>query len=47
MLYSFFGSCREAGVNEREWLHDVLLRIGQHPINRIEELLPGRWKAKV
>ena len=47
MLYSFFGSCREAGVNEREWLHDVLLRIGQHPINRIGELLPGRWKAKV
>ena len=47
MLYSFFGSCREAGVNEREWLHDVLLRIGSHPINRIEELLPGRWKAKV
>ena len=47
MLYSFFGSCREAGVNERKWLHDVLLRIGQHPINRIEELLPGRWKAKV
>ena len=44
MLYSFFGSCREAGVNEREWLHDVLLRIGQHPINRIEELLPGRWE---
>ncbi|WP_420457840.1 IS66 family transposase [Neolewinella sp.] len=47
MLYSFFGSCREAGVNEREWLHDVLLRIGSHPINRIEELLPGRWKANV
>ena len=43
MMYSFFGSCREAGVNEREWLHDVLLRIGQHPINRIEELLPGQW----
>ena len=31
MMYSFFGSCREAGINEREWLHDVLLRIGQHP----------------
>ena len=31
MMYSFFGSCREAGVNEREWLHDVLLRIGQPP----------------
>ena len=43
MLYSFFGSCREAGVNEREWLHDVLLRIGAHPISRIEKLLPGRW----
>ena len=47
MMYSFFGSCREAGVNEREWLHDVLLRIGQHPINRIGELLPGQWKAKL
>ena len=43
MLYSFFASCRALEINEREWLGDVLLRIGDHPVNRIAELLPGAW----
>jgi hypothetical protein len=25
------------------WLRDILRRIGNHPINRIEELLPHLW----
>ena len=43
MMYSFFASCKEHGVNPREWLRDVLVRIGNHPVNRVEELLPGQW----
>lgn len=43
MMYSFFASCRENEVNPREWLRDVLLRIGNHPVNRLEELLPAKW----
>ena len=45
MMYSFFATCKDQGINPREWLHDVLLHIGSHPINRIEELLPAAWAA--
>lgn len=44
MMYSFFASCKEHDANPREWLRDVLVRIGSHPVNRVAELLPGEWK---
>lgn len=44
MMYSFFATCKEHEVNPREWLRDVLIRIGNHPVNRVAELLPGEWK---
>jgi hypothetical protein len=28
------------GVEPEAWLTDVITRIGSHPINRLEELLP-------
>lgn len=31
-------------INPREWLRDVLVRIGNHLVNRVEELLMGAWK---
>jgi transposase len=43
MMYSFFATCKDNDVNPRDWLKDVLLRIGNHKVNRLEELLPGRW----
>lgn len=43
MMYSFFGTCKALDVNPREWLVDVLQRIGTHPIKRIDELLPAQW----
>jgi len=30
-------------VNPFIWLKDVLRRISNHPINKIEELLPQNW----
>ena len=45
MLYSFFASCQRLGVNPRAWLRDVLERLPDHPVNRLEELLPHRWTA--
>ena len=44
MMYSFFASCKYAKANPWEWLTDVLGRIGTHPINRLEELLPAQWE---
>ena len=44
MMYSFLASCQKLDVNPRDWLADVLDRSADHPINRIEELLPHKWK---
>ena len=46
MMYSFFASCKKLDVNPWEWLKDILTRIADHPINRLEELLPHKWKAE-
>jgi len=45
MLYSFLGTCKMHSVNPFEWLRDILSRIPVHPVNRLPELLPHRWKA--
>jgi len=34
-----------AGVNPEAWLADVLARLADHPINRLDELLPWHWKT--
>ncbi len=44
MLYSFLGTCKINNVNPYEWMTDVLNRIPAHPVNKLEELLPYRWK---
>ena len=44
MMYTFMASCKKNDVNPYEWLKDVLNRISEHPINKIEDLLPGNWK---
>jgi transposase len=44
IFYSLFACCKLNGVNPVEWLDDILLRLPEHPINRIEELLPHLWK---
>jgi transposase len=44
MLYSFVGTCKLNSINPFIWLQDVLRKINNHPINKIEELLPQNWK---
>lgn len=44
MFYSILATCRANGVNPYDYLSDVLGRINDHPINRIEELAPYNWK---
>jgi hypothetical protein len=39
-VYSLLGSAKLNGHNLEAFLCDVLARIGEHPINRIAELLP-------
>lgn len=44
MLYSLLGTCKMHGIEPYHWLRNVLESIADHPINRIEELLPHRFK---
>jgi transposase len=40
VLYSIISTANLNGINPRKYLTAVLKRIGQHPINKIDELLP-------
>lgn len=44
MLYSLLGTCKMHGIEPYGWLKDVLCRIADHPVNRVAELLPHRYK---
>jgi len=39
-MYSLIGSCRLNGIDPEAYLHYVIERIADHPVNRIDELLP-------
>jgi len=45
LFYSLVGTCRLNGIEPEAYLTDVIERIGSHPINRIDELLPWNWRA--
>ena len=45
ILRSFVGSCELAKVEPFAWFHDVLSRVGEYSIQKLEELLPHRWAA--
>lgn len=43
ILRSFVASCQLAKVDPSAWFQDVLSRIADHPVTRLDELLPHRW----
>ncbi|XIA64156.1 transposase domain-containing protein [Bradyrhizobium sp. TZ2] len=32
-------------VDSQAWLADILARIAEHPIQRLDELLPWNWRG--
>lgn len=44
VAYSLIQTCRLNDVDPQAWLTVVLARIADHPVNRIDELLPWNWR---
>ncbi len=44
IIYSFLATCKRNDVDPYTWLFDVLKRIKEHSVNRLDELLPGQWE---
>jgi hypothetical protein len=42
-VYSLIETCKLGGIDPFAYLRDVLARIAEHKINRIDELLPWNW----
>jgi hypothetical protein len=45
IFYSLIETCRLGGIDPERYLADVIARIGDHSINRIDDLLPWNWQA--
>jgi transposase len=44
-IYSLIETCKLNAIDPEAYFRDILGRIAEHKINRIEELLPWNWKA--
>ena len=45
VAYSLIQTCRLNDVDPQAWLADVLARIANHPVSRLDELLPWNWRT--
>jgi transposase len=45
-MYSLIESAKLNDVDPEAWLTDVIDRIADHPINRIDELMPWNWRPE-
>jgi len=47
VMYSLIVSAKMNDIDPQAWLAHVLTNIAQHPVSRLDELLPWNWQAQV
>jgi transposase len=47
LLYSLIVTAKLNDVDPQAWLADVLSRIAEHPVSRLDELLPWNWAPRI
>ena len=45
-MYSLIVTAKMNDIDPQAWLADVLGRIADHPIQKLDELLPWSWQAR-
>ena len=45
-MYTLIRTAKLNGIEPEAWLRDVLGRVSDHPINRVDELLPWHWAPR-
>jgi transposase len=45
VMYTLIETAKLSDVDPKAWLADVLARIADHPMQRLDDLLPWNWKA--
>ena len=46
VMYSLIVTAKMNDVDPQAWLADVLPRIAEHPVQRLDELLPWNWRNR-
>ena len=44
-IYTLIETARLNDIDPEAWLADIISRIADHPINRVDEMLPWNWRA--
>jgi transposase len=44
-MYTLVVTAKLNGIDPQAWLADVLRRIADHPVSRLDQLLPWHWKG--
>ena len=46
LMYTLIHTAKLNDVDPQAWLADVLARIADHPVHRLDELLPWNWAVE-